>query len=265
MKFVPKEFGLEIIESLTEDDEKTGQKLYDAVVKYKTFEEPNLQASLYCIKTKEEFLEILKKIHQRVISDCFFPILHIEMHGFKNGLQLSSGENVLWDEIMPILRKINVYVQNSLVIMLAACEGANILFRPNTSDRAPFRAIISTLKKVSQDDILKAFEAFYNTYFFSLDPWLAVDEMNIAIQKPHTFGVLKSEDFFDDVLNPNRDRVFFNNLIEQQAVYEKLTIPEYANTPLHILKLWIGDRTLKIFEKERKNRDYFTMKDLRGK
>jgi hypothetical protein len=127
MAFEPKEFGLIIIESLRNNDEKTGQKLYDAIIKYKTFEEPNLKRALYVVETKKQFLETLELIYIKVCDDLLFPILHIEAHGYQDGLQLTSGEIVTWDEYMPGLRKINVAIENALIVMLAACKGGTLV------------------------------------------------------------------------------------------------------------------------------------------
>lgn len=267
MAFEPKEFGLEIIESLPSgpNDKPTGQLLFDQLIKYKTFEEPNLARTLYSVNTKSEFLKVLDNIYQKVKDSFFFPILHIEAHGFENGLELASRERVLWSEMMPILREINVTIENNLVIMMAACQGAMIGFRPEPSKRAPFRVIIGSLRDVIQEDLLTGFEAFYATYFFSLDPGKSVDAMNAAVQKPYTFGVITSEKFFDDMLNPDRDPIFFKKMVEERAMDEKLSRSDYASISLETIRFKWDCKIRELFKEERKNRDYFTMKDLKGK
>lgn len=264
MAFEPKEFGLIIIESLRADDDKTGQKLFDAIIKYKTFEEPNLKRELHLVTTKQQFLETLELIYKKVCDDLLFPILHIEAHGYHDGLQLTSGEIISWDECMPSLRKINIVIENTLIIMLAACKGGTLGFRPSTSDRAPFRAVIGSLRDISPVDLLTAFEAFYTNYFFSLNPDISVPAMNEAINKPHTFGMVTSAEFFDDMLNADRDPEFFKQMVTDKAINEKHSRQDYANISLDILR-WKWDCKLRqIFEEEKKNRDYFTMRDLRG-
>jgi hypothetical protein len=263
-KFAAKTFGIIIIESLRKNDKKTGEILYNEVIKYKIFEEPVLTAFLYKVSTKQEFYRILIDTALKVEKESFFPILHLEMHGDTLGLQFESGEYSAWEEIMPYFRTINVLIKNYLIIMLASCESNMIYGHLDPTKRAPFRIVIGALKKVGEKDILKCFETFYNNYFFKMDPFESVHLMNQEISKEYnTFVTMTSEKFFDKMLDPNHDPEHFEKLIENQSYYNKTTDKYFINLPFDVVKKITKERIVNGFAELRTYRDYFTMKDLK--
>jgi len=116
-----KEFGLVIIESLKESDLKTGTLLHNGLLKYKKLQEPNLSSFLFTVKNKEELFQTLHGIIAKVKTNTLFPILHLEMHGSVDGVRLTSNEFVIWDELLPIFREINILLLNSLTVMTSMC------------------------------------------------------------------------------------------------------------------------------------------------
>lgn len=259
------EFGLIIIESLRDNDKKTGQILHNEVIKYKKFEEPNLTSSLHVISTKKELFDLLSSLIDKARTGSYFPFIHFEVHGFSGGIELTSKELVHWQELIPYLRTLNIYLENYLVVMMAACEGNNINIQIDPFDRAPFRAVIGTFRVVTWADLLKGFEAFYSSYFFELDPFTAVEQMNAAVDDKCTFGVMPSEIFFDKVLDPDRDPEFFAKMILETAIFKKLVDPAFKEIPLYEARAYFDLKIREDMERTKKNRDYFTMKDLRKK
>ena len=51
------------------------------------------------------------------------PMLHISAHGYKEGIQLSSGEILNWPELEETFRPINQAFKGSLLLCLSCCEG----------------------------------------------------------------------------------------------------------------------------------------------
>ncbi len=133
-----KSLGVVIIESLRGSDKKTGKILHEEALRYKQFKEPNLSNYYYEERTKASFIKRLDNIYKEVSKKGFFPFIHIEAHGYDNGIQLSSGEKITWRELMPYFTKINVALSNSLVISLGSCYGISIINSIDPTRRAPF-------------------------------------------------------------------------------------------------------------------------------
>lgn len=155
-------FAVWIIQSLGADERQTGQNLYDDVLKLKRFKEEILTVELTNVATREEFFSALSDIKDKIVNEQWHVIVHIEAHGGDNGINLSSGEFVSWEELMYATRPINIALKNYLIIHLAMCYGASILARLDPKDRAPFRAIIATANPIGERDLEDAFNAFYD-------------------------------------------------------------------------------------------------------
>lgn len=259
-----KEFGLVIIESLRENDKKTGTSLHEETIKYKKFIESNLSSYLYVVKNKHEFFNILNEIKNKIATDKFFPILHLEMHGFEDGVQLSSGEIVKWNELMPIFCEVNELLSNLLLIMLGLCKGASIISYIDPSKRAPFRAIIGATRDLDEIELLIGCETFYDNYFFSFDLVKSLELMNHEIdeQKP-TFHLLTSEKCFYDIVDLDRDPEHFSKMVENFTSIEQQTNENFKDKPLEQIRDYVDKKLRNLITKLEKNKDYFLMNDLK--
>ena len=259
-----KEFGLVIIESLRENDKKTGTILHEETIKYKKFIENNLSSYLYTVNNRDEFFRILTEIKNKIINDKFFSILHLEMHGFEDGVQLTSREIVKWYDLMPVFREINELLSNLLVIMLGLCKGASIISYIDPSKRAPFRAIIGATRDLDEIELLIGCETFYDNYFFTFNPVQSLDLMNreIDIQKP-TFHLLTSEQCFDGIVDPDRDPVHFSKMVEDCTLIEQQTNVDFKDSSLEQIREYVDDKIRRTLLELKKNKDYFLMKDLK--
>lgn len=121
----------------------------------------NLGTGYAHIFNKRELFELLNEIREKVVEENLSPVLHFEAHGCPAGLELESGEVVLWNELCDYLRSINVAMNNTLLIVLAACYGLEIgaeimpLFHP------PFRCVVAPIEKASFSKVEERFDAFY--------------------------------------------------------------------------------------------------------
>ncbi len=162
-----------IIESLQNEEEHTGKNLYNDL---KSIEYQPLQIDYYSISNKKLLFECLERI-QDITCDWSKPIIHIEVHGDKDGFVLfdknNSMEFVSWKEIIPSLTSINYNSKNSLIITLGVCYGAYIglevinefvLFR-----RAPFLLMIGPPSKILNTEIEIGFKYFYRNIMKTKD------------------------------------------------------------------------------------------------
>ncbi|MBK6446473.1 MAG: hypothetical protein IPO39_05855 [Bacteroidetes bacterium] len=256
-------FGLLIIESLREEDQKTGEILYQEVIKYKKFQEPNLSAFFYRINSKSEFFKLLSDTIEKIQNDKFFPVLHIEAHGSTDGIQLTSNEIITWDEIVPYFQKINLLLSNLLVINLGVCYGISLISKIDPEDRAPFRALVGATKEIRETEILVAFEAFYDKLFFSFDFESCLKLMNQSIDsKIDIFFLITGEYCFDQMVNPDRDPTNFQKIVSKHTLEQKLNNKKYASTSIEEVKFIVENEIRGFLLEAKEKKDYYLMKDI---
>jgi hypothetical protein len=258
-----KSLGLFIIQSLGSGDVQTGSILQEEVLKYKKFQEPDFSSELHDVPDKKALFGLLTELNERIKADHYFPILHLETHGYEDGIQLASGEKAEWTELMPYFRAINISLGNQLIVMLALCLGISIIGMIMPDERAPFNAMVGATKDVSQIDIRNGFESFYNTYFFGFNFEAALDAMNATIggEKP-LFHVMSASHMFDEMMNADRSPAFFEQMVTLHAVEAKASHPQMRKLPFKMVRFLIERKIRKIFKDAIKEKDYFMMKDL---
>jgi len=109
--FEVKRFEIIIFQSLGKHEIQTGTELADGLLKNKAFyvEENLMTTRLVEISSKTQLLKELDLLYQRVSEEYIFPIIEFEIHGYDDGIGLNNGERVSWSEIVPVLRKINIF------------------------------------------------------------------------------------------------------------------------------------------------------------
>lgn len=164
-----------IIESLLEDERKTGKELYDDLLRWKG----DIIDSVYLeVKTKAEFFYALQLIEQTLINYRLIPFLHLEIHGNKKGLVLKNGEGILWHELVSVLRRINYLARNNVLLSLATCFGANIFREVDPAGRAFAWGFIGPWIEVFPEDISISFQGFFETLLATSDLNASVESLN---------------------------------------------------------------------------------------
>ena len=92
------------------------------------------------------------------------PILHISAHGFSDGIQLSSGEVVLWHQLRELLIPINQALSGYLIVCMSTCEGysGQQMAMVSESNDHPFWAIIGNCAKPTWPETAVAFATLYH-------------------------------------------------------------------------------------------------------
>lgn len=92
------------------------------------------------------------------------PILHISAHGFSDGIQLSSGEVVLWHQLRELLVPVNGALSGSLIVCMSTCEGysGSRMAMVIDSEDHPYFAIIGNCGKPTWPETAVAFTTFYH-------------------------------------------------------------------------------------------------------
>lgn len=110
------------------------------------------------------------------------PLLHISSHGDEEGIQLSSGESVTWEQLSGLLHPINAALNNNLVVAMSCCNGySGIRMAMRTDDSPmPFFALVGSWEKPTWSDTVVAFSAFYHQLHKGVHVREAVQAMNAA-------------------------------------------------------------------------------------
>ena len=110
------------------------------------------------------------------------PILHLSMHGFKDGIELTNGDCISWEELRQSLAPLNSSMpEPGLMVCMSTCHGASGLRMAWVEDSIrPFWALVGNAKSPNWDDAAVAYVTFYHQLFKTEIVEAAVIAMNIA-------------------------------------------------------------------------------------
>jgi len=200
---------IHIIESLTGGfSRRTGSHLYEALEPIVRALPRRIDLHLKRVTTLRELVDYLGAIAAATRASNRSPLLHLETHGDDSrgrGLYLASGELVTWQQLKPALTAINEASRLNLVVIVAACNGLDLLKILEPTDRAPARLIIGPSRTLSDGQVETANLAFYTTLLSTFDGILAYNAMNDAIEPPSDvrrplFHVMSAETMFQLVM-----------------------------------------------------------------
>jgi len=258
-----KKFGIVILESLPDHEEKTAYELHSTIIQYKTYELPDLTSEFYEIKDRADLFWLLKELVRKTVEDDFLFVLHMEMHGFDNGIELKNGEEVTWGEMIPYFQEINVHFHNHLLIVLGICEGAGIIQYINPLERAPFNALISSEKKILLMHLIPGFEEFYKHFFFEFDAVEALEKYNAQVSDVNAHLIFVSAaycfDQISDIERKTADKQKLKEIFLRRLLWKK---PDLQNFPNDLLDKYINKEITKVFTNLKLKKNYFLMKDL---
>lgn len=159
--------GITVIESLEPHETQTGTQLHQHLQQH-----PNagsVTLSHHRVSSTAGFFTVLDGIRLAATSSEVAPILHLEIHGRKQGLDLNNGETVSWEDFADRCRDINIALKNHLVITLAVCKGAYAERGANPRFRAPYFGIIASFDTEYAPSLASGFQAFYDELLTSQD------------------------------------------------------------------------------------------------
>ena len=145
-----------VIQSL-ENERLTGSELYNDCIKRRIdLQGLNFTHRLFDVKNKAELLNLLKQYGQNAPLYEEGLLFHLEMHGEdqQNGLILSNGELITWNELVDLFREINIKTNNNLYVTMATCYGRYMYQGVDPYKKSPYAAFISASSEVYNDKIL---------------------------------------------------------------------------------------------------------------
>lgn len=214
-----------IIQSLNDDDLKTGEMLYNKLSATLPMKYSDTSVKFYNVKDKQELVMAFHKIYNE-IEDGELVTLQIETHGCEEGIELTSAELVTWKQFFCMIRPINEKMVNLLLVCMSMCYGGAIIAQIELKKRAPYRAFIGTGSAIKAGILLDGFSAFYENYHNLLDSFAAYEEMKNATIDAATgrspFWMMTSEEVFQKTLDPDRDPNNFRHIVNEQYVKQKV-------------------------------------------
>ncbi len=94
------------------------------------------------------------------------PIIHLSMHGNKDGVQLTSREFVTWAELRAELDPINDALPLGVLVCLSSCSGYSaIRMSMHTDGRKPLWGVVGSTENILWNEGLIAYATFYHHWF----------------------------------------------------------------------------------------------------
>ncbi len=184
---------------------RTGTRLYEMVEPVATASNRQVAVHHFAIETQRDLFDRLLAIAAETADSGRTPILHLETHGSPEGLQLASGEFVTWEHLRPALTDLNIATHLNLVVIVAACDGLDLLRILQPTHRATARIIIGPNRPLTNGEVDRANRAFYTTLFDTFDLFFAYSAMNDTIELPsetrkELFSTMSAEQMFAAVM-----------------------------------------------------------------
>lgn len=191
-----------VIESLNDNEHKTGQDLYNDIIRWKQISNNDKFICEYKpINSKKEYKTLMSQI-EKECANGILPILHFEIHGFsdKSGLSLNNREPITYLELTEDLSKINIKTGNNLFLTLAVCHGAYLLGAIKISEPAPYLSFIGSFDTLFNDDILYRYSEFYSDFLTNFDLFSSLKIFFEANQiEDNKFSFIDTEETFRTV------------------------------------------------------------------
>lgn len=110
------------------------------------------------------------------------PVLHFSAHGSTDGLQLSNGEFIAWEELRNLLMPINCSLPLGVLVCMSTCNGFHACQMAMTLEQAPhpFFATVGSTGTPSWSDTAVSYFTFYHLFAKGFTIRDAVDRMNVA-------------------------------------------------------------------------------------
>lgn len=108
------------------------------------------------------------------------PIIHLSLHGDTNGVQLTSGDVLTWENLRRIIDPITGAL-GELLVCMSSCSGASgCRMAMHTDPNKPFWALVGNAHDVAWADAAVAYITFYHQFFKGLPLDHCVERMKLA-------------------------------------------------------------------------------------
>lgn len=117
------------------------------------------------------------------------PILHLSMHGDKDGVGLTDGTRLSWSKLRTLLAPLTNEMEGGLLICMSSCFGsAGCRMAMHGGTDQPFLALVGNNESVLWEDAAVAYVTFYHLLFKGIAIDQCVERMKWA-SDDHNFDV----------------------------------------------------------------------------
>lgn len=167
-----------VFESIKTGDLKSGRELYDSILAPAQDALENFYASYKAIRTRDEFRSALTEIADECARLGRGPLLHIEAHGDKDGLELADQTHLPWDQLRAELSRVNQVSFMNLLVVASSCKGWFLTASMMPTERAPVFMVIGPPEDILAGDLEDANKRFYRKMVETFDLNSSLEAMN---------------------------------------------------------------------------------------
>lgn len=159
-----------IIESLTDNDRKTGEELEARMNTWAAKNNVPVQAVLFKVNTMDEWEAVWNGIYTSIKDCANIPIIHLVLHGNETHIGIKQGKEGLipLPELFEKIRKANELSRNNIFLSMAVCKGLNVIRSLSISHHMPFCGILASEEKLYNGEALHNYTIFYQEFFKTL-------------------------------------------------------------------------------------------------
>jgi len=218
--------SLLIIESLPIGEERTGYRLYEDLMHHQHMF--NFPIEYVRVGSKIEFENQFTLLRNR-FKEKFYPMLHFEVHGRKEGILPANEKQVIkWTYLCDFLAEINERMQNNLFVSFSTCEAYfvnnELLNRFFDKKRSPFAVMVGPSREMDQGSLRKWFSAFFPKFIESKDLNTAISATDSGNRIVH-FG---SARMMAVKILDNIDTNYTNNKSKEELLQLYISLPEHV-------------------------------------
>ena len=159
-----------IIESLREDEKKTGRLLRNDLEMIAISLGDRFAVRYATAQSTDELQSLLIELRAFVVESGGIGLcLHIECHGDKDGIQLADGSQVSWDRLRPLLAGIHLASRMNLIFWLASCHGGYFVLACRYHETVPFTVLVGPGNEIDPSTLLAFTCTFYTELFRTRD------------------------------------------------------------------------------------------------
>ncbi|MDR4497347.1 MAG: hypothetical protein MRK02_05385 [Candidatus Scalindua sp.] len=150
------------------------------------------------VETEKDLFGCINQLNNYVQQNGVLPLIHIDAHGCKDGIQLANNSQLSWSRLIDVLVPLNTTMKLNLMLILASCHGGTFAKAISITDRAPVWGLIGPTQALTAGQVEDDFGAFYKTFFYTLSTSKALEVLNRKVPKNVYFRTTV-EDFFYEV------------------------------------------------------------------
>ena len=203
-----------VIESLRDNDNKTGTKLYNNILSQSWC----ISSKLYIVEDKKGWDDAINLIKEDCSTIGVSPIIHLEIHGSELGIGFADGSFISWEDVGWDFKKINKLCCCNLLVTLAVCHGAWLVKAFSTITELPFCGLIGSQEAIYESDLVSRFTAFYQELSTNNNLQEAINQLKSTGNPNAKYEVITAEEIFVNAYQGYIEKMCTPEALRQRAI-----------------------------------------------